>query len=227
MFSTFHLNIRSLSKNYDMFCHFLFSAIAFSETWLTSESAFLYDIPNYHGLHYYRMARAGGGVSIYLHNQFQYNYRNELTVSTHDNDVESLFIEIFSCDTFDGKGFIIGCIYRPPDTDIKKFISSLAFVLDKINHEGKVCFLLGDFNINLFNNESQPLTADFLNILYANSLFPLITKPTRVTPSSATLIDNIFTNSLNNVLMSGLFYSDISDRLNHLIMIIFKKKNRK
>ena len=47
----------------------------------------------------------------------------------------------------------------------------------------------------------------------ANSFYPLISKPTRITDQSATLIDNIFTNNLEKDLTSGLFYTHISDHL--------------
>ncbi|XP_030841178.1 uncharacterized protein LOC115923957 [Strongylocentrotus purpuratus] len=52
---------------------------------------------------------------------------------------------------------------------------------------------------------------DFLNTMYSHYMFPLITKPSRIIPNTATLIDNIFTNCLHNDLQSGLIYSDISD----------------
>ena len=147
-------------------------------------------------------------LSIIVRQQFK--NRDDLTFNS-ECSVESLFLEIPSCDNFDGKCVIIGCIYKPPDTSTEHFNSSLACVLDKINRVGKVCFLVCDFNINLFNHESHLPTADFLNIMYANSLYPLITKPTRLTPSSASLSDNIFTNYFNNLWKAGVFYSDISD----------------
>jgi hypothetical protein len=49
--------------------------------------------------------------------------------------------------------------------------------------------------------------------LYGNGLYPLITRPTRITKSSATLIDNIFTNEYRNVDKSGILISDVSDHL--------------
>ena len=44
--------------------------------------------------------------------------------------------------------------------------------------------------------DSQSLTADFNDTIYSYGLVPLITRPTRVTETSATLIDNIFTNKI-------------------------------
>lgn len=47
--------------------------------------------------------------------------------------------------------------------------------------------------------------------MFSNYLFPLIHKPTRVTKTSATLIDNILTNSLIYQNKSGVLLTDISD----------------
>ena len=55
---------------------------------------------------------------------------------------------------------------------------------------------MGDFSLNLLNEQLHQLTSEFLDIMYANMLFPIITLPTRITWHSATLIDNIFTNDL-------------------------------
>lgn len=49
--------------------------------------------------------------------------------------------------------------------------------------------------------------------MYSLSLYPTITKPSRITSHSATLIDNIFTNLLDNKTISGLLVNDISDHL--------------
>lgn len=45
------------------------------------------------------------------------------------------------------------------------------------------------------------------------SLYPVLTKPSRITSHSPTLIDNIFTNHLENNMVSGLLMNDISDHL--------------
>ena len=49
--------------------------------------------------------------------------------------------------------------------------------------------------------------------MYASSFFPTITKPTRITDKSATLIDNIFINSPNENSKRGILISDLSDHL--------------
>lgn len=45
------------------------------------------------------------------------------------------------------------------------------------------------------------------------SLYPKIIRPSRITSHSASLIDNIFTNQIDNSTVSGLLVYDISDHL--------------
>ena len=55
-------------------------------------------------------------------------------------------------------------------------------------------------------------------MLYSNNLLPIITKPTRLTYHSATLIDYIYTNSTSKI-VSGIVMVDISD---HLPVVCYK-----
>jgi hypothetical protein len=67
---------------------------------------------------------------------------------------------------------------------------------------------MGDFNIDLLKSESCDFANKFTEQLFTSSFYPLITKPTRITSHTAsTLIDNIFTNNIDNI------FSDISDHL--------------
>ena len=50
-------------------------------------------------------------------------------------------------------------------------------------------------------------------MLFSLGIYPLIDKASQITDSSATLIDNIFTNELNSNITSGLLINDISDHL--------------
>ena len=100
-------------------------------------------------------------------------------------------------------------MYRLPGEPVKEFLNSVESSLNKVQTEKKKCFILGDFNIDLLN-PSTP-SKNLLDTLYSYSFCPLISKPTRITKRSATLLDNIFTNCLENVLQSGIFTSDISD----------------
>ncbi len=102
----------------------------------------------------------------------------------------------------------MGIIYKPPNSNIQEFTNTIIPIINKGNRDNKTLFLIGDFNIN------GP-TSDFINDMYAKSMFPLINKPTRITNYSATLIDNIYTNNITTRHKSkpGILYTDTSDHL--------------
>ena len=72
---------------------------------------------------------------------------------------------------------------------------------------------MGDYNINLLNSSTYEHTGEFVDILYSNEFLRLISRPTRITSNSATLIDNMMTNCLDNLSSSinGILVTDISD----------------
>ena len=124
-----------------------------------------------------------------------------------------------------GKNIIVGCLYRPPDASLNDFNRSAEDILSAISFENKLSYIMGDYNINILNSHSHQPTNEFINLITSNSLSPLISKPTRITSSTATLIDNIFTNNLELNMNSGILYTDLSDHLpvfqvTHLKMIV-------
>ena len=71
----------------------------------------------------------------------------------------------------------------------------------------------GDFNINILNSHSHQPKNELINLMTSNSLYPLISKPTRITSSTATLIDDIFTNNLELKMNANLLYTDQGSKL--------------
>ena len=74
---------------------------------------------------------------------------------------------------------------------------------------------MGDFNfnLNLINFQHHQNTGEFLDGLHLNMFFPTITRPTRITSHTATLLDNIFANKFFDHSRSGLLITDVSDHL--------------
>ena len=65
----------------------------------------------------------------------------------------------------------------------------------KILSENKYVCIFGDFNVNTMSSViGNANTQEFKYIISSNYCLPLITKPTRVTNSCASLIDNIYSN---------------------------------
>lgn len=73
-------------------------------------------------------------------------------------------------------------------------------------------FLCGDFNIDLLKSNEHAKTAEFVNTMFSLSFHPVITKPSRITSESATLII-FFTNFIDGEIKIGLLMTDISDHL--------------
>ena len=68
---------------------------------------------------------------------------------------------------------------------------------------------MGDFNINLLKTDTHRPTHEYLEFIYSYSMLPTIYKPTRITATTATCIDNILTNSVDvNPNVSVRFYID-------------------
>ena len=63
------------------------------------------------------------------------------------------------------------------------------------------------------NHDSHLDTGAFVDVLSSYSFVPLITRPTRVTATTATLIDNILTNNVENINHSdqGILVTDVTD----------------
>ena len=72
---------------------------------------------------------------------------------------------------------------------------------------------MGDYNIDLLKSSVHSPTLAFLEMMYDKSFYNLISRPTRITNTAATLIDNIYTNSVSfdKDKFSGVLTSDISD----------------
>ena len=78
---------------------------------------------------------------------------------------------------------------------------------------------MGDFNLNLLNYDSNSDTNNFINTLGSYYFHPQILKPTSITEYSATLIDNIFFNSLEHQALSGNLLCGITDHLPSFVII--------
>ena len=70
---------------------------------------------------------------------------------------------------------------------------------------------MGDFNINI-NADNNDCEA-FLTTLSCIGLHQIIEKDTRITSTSASLIDHVYTNNVENITCSGTILTDISDHL--------------
>ena len=80
--------------------------------------------------------------------------------------------------------------------------------MEKIADQKKTFYryIIGDINININKtNLNCPPDDRYMQVIASNGAFSLITKPTRVTDKTATVIDHITTNDTRTQLYPVLF----------------------
>lgn len=220
-FSTLCLNIRSLGNTAN-FSHLQTLVASFShkpevigitETWLKDSQP----STAHNSLHGYtcvtnsRVKHRGGGVALYINNNLKYQIVQDLTIMK-EQIFESLFIKISSS----GKQqpIICGVIYRSPNPTKSandNFLIEMNLILKRLQ-KSKFCYIMGDFNYNLLDTTSLNIN-NYIDMFYSNSFFPLIDKPTRICNTTATLLDQIWTNNFAGSISAAVISDNISDHL--------------
>ena len=73
--------------------------------------------------------------------------------------------------------------------------------------------MCSDFNINLIKYDEHVHTQQYIDLLLRFRFILTITRPTRITEFSATLINTIYINEVLHTITSGLLINDISDHI--------------
>ena len=161
-------------------------------------------------------------MAIYASKSLNAFKRADLRIT--DDEFEIVWVEIVNTKN---KNILCCCAYRHPSPGLVRFKEHLEATLSHLTKENKNIFLMGDFNINLLNCESNPQSNDFLQMRNSYFFLPYILQPTRITERSATLIDYIFANSYSMDAISGNFVLDISDHLPQFSIVDDIKVNYK
>ena len=156
------------------------------ETWLRKDTTKLVNIPEYTLLSKERIGKKGGGVGILVKDGFKFRHRPDL--ESNFNVLEHIVVELKG----DKEPIILASCYRAPNSDQSEFLASYIALLNKLNTESKHVVIGLDHNLDLLKGSRHKNTHEFLERNLENHLLPSITKPTRITHTSATLIDNVF-----------------------------------
>ena len=190
-FSFLHCNIRSLSKNIGLLEDMLYSlseqpdVLGVSETRLNANTTFNTELINYN-IYQADSPTPAGGVALYVSKALTSFPRSDITLDMPL--VESVWVEIAT--PKNQKPILVGCIYKHPGANIDEFNGKLDETMKLFNPNKCQLYILGDMNIDFFKCDIHPPTEAYLDMLYSNNLLPIITKLTRLTYHSATLIQN-------------------------------------
>ena len=156
-----HLNIRCLKQNladFERYLNLLYMRLTISgvsETWLDDCDCLLYELNGYHLTEEHRVSKRGGGVGIFVKNGICFSKREDLCI--FEEYVECVTIEINKSSLNSDKNIIVCVIYRPSNTDTLVLNEMFSDLLDIIRRENKLCYILGDYNINPLNHDTLVL----------------------------------------------------------------------
>ena len=204
-----HQNVRGLFSN-KIYISELFQSfdgidvLTLSETHTEQDQNDLFEIPGYSFICRSRKSGKGGGVAAYIAEYIKWERRNDL----ESENIENIWIEI---QPNYAKSILICIMYRPPDSSNhlnRNFNTELHEMLSSAAKEDKEMILLGDVNVNyLIPGDNK----DFKTILNLHGLKQIITKPTRITEQTKTLIDIIATNCAEKVSDCEVIPASIGD----------------
>jgi len=214
-----HINIHSVADKFDNLKNLLsrfndinikISFILLCETFLNDNNALNYEIPGYSFIYRNRTHMSKGGVALYIDQTFPYKLLSDMFCHV-EGEFESIFVEV----TDREHKLVIGEIYRVPNTNESISISRYEQTLGKINDLKNIDYVIigTDQNFDYIKLDKHTNTNNLLNHFMTSGFIPTINKPTRITHSSATLIDNIYVKHNRYKLTSGILMYDISDHL--------------
>ena len=129
---------------------------------------------------------------------------------------ESITLEI---ELNPNKRIIVTNIYRPnspingmtSSNQLNEFLEIMSNLQHNLQNRNCDSFIFSDQNLDLLKFEQHEKTNTFLENCFAFGYLPVITRPSRITNQSATCIDNIMTNCINNSYKSGIILNSASD----------------
>ena len=198
--------------------------IGFQETHLSSDK----DPPCFNGyhplVHKYRNNHRGGGVGLLINKNLSYSTNDTLTLF-----IERIF-ESIACDITVGmKRHTVISIYRPPSnpsmTDSQSLDLFFTNLADLLSKSPSNTYIILDSNINL--STTTALSDKYFDLFYSNGFLNHINTSSRITLSSCSMIDHIFSNNADYTGTSGVISVDISDHLPTFINIRLKNKLHK
>ena len=160
---------------------FKFDIIAVSETHLNATSEKFANINGYKSLFNSRELKGWGGVGLFVRSEMVFLPRPDINILI-EGIFESIFVEVVE----EGRRYLVGSIYRPPNSDTNQFFQHLSSTLNKI--KDKKSYILGDFNFDLLKYHENATSTEFFDELTSAGFQPLISLPSRVTSNSASII---------------------------------------
>ena len=115
---------------------------------------------------------------------------------------------------------VLGSIYRPPNTNPNKFNDENCMVVTQLKKESQNVVIGLDHNMDFLKSHKHESTQEFINHNLERGILPMVTCLTRITNTSAMLIDNIIV-SMNYLgrYTCNILIDNISDHLPSILSL--------
>ena len=197
-----HINTQSMVSTFDellaMIKEYPFDIVTMSETWLKDNPLRLQyvTIPGYSQVFRNRDRFRGGGFGAYLRDGVSYKRRTD--IENMVQELEHLWIEIPGRNRH--SEMLLGVLYRSNFIqDFHTWIDTVESLFSQLNvlWDG-LLVVTGDVNVDMLTL-AAPQVRKYCDMLTSLNLYQHVTKPTRTTPTSKTLIDHIISNTPNRI----------------------------
>ena len=101
-------------------------------------------------------------------------------------------------------------MYSPPNSSIELF-EKIETLFQNLDNERKELILVGDLNCDFIKNAANNQTKRLIDLINVFQLTQLIKEPTRITDTTATLLDVAIVSKPDNICRSGVLHIGISD----------------
>ena len=166
-----------------------------------------------------RKTGRGGGLAIYVNKRVCSDLDDVKPFCPYsepdDTSGEFQFIKIKNCKE-NRRTIILGNVYRTPSTKPEKFNIIFDKILQKLTNKrysNKIKYIVGDFNQDLIKYDNDTHCQNLIDNAHNSGFVQLISRPTRITEHSATLLDLTFTDNIDSTLSSNIITVDLSDHL--------------
>ena len=109
-----------------------------------------YELLNYVSVHQIRNHYKGSGVSVYIHKNFEFKIRHD--VSINSKDIESISAELLYEKT---RNNLFHVVYRSPKDKKEPFKNFLKILFNKNRNSNKNYHIAGDFTLNLLDHNKN------------------------------------------------------------------------
>jgi hypothetical protein len=161
----------------------------------------MFNIPGYRYIRKDRKNKGGGGFMVYVRDGVNFVHRDDLEC----DELESVCLEVLIPHQ---KSLFVSYVYRSPE-QLCEWYDTFERQLEKLDAISDNIIIMGDLNIDYMNLDN--VNPSWKDIVKAYNLQQVVDVPTRITHTSQTLIDHVYTNRPDLVKNVEVPYKAVSD----------------